>query len=146
MLKIDFHRDEQKAGGQCILRISKGCTYTYFDIQYLQLKKKGRDKMLLIKVNMIKSLFRFFRNQWRGFKALSLWQKTLMLYVTGGIKTPSLQSLVSEQWAWFTNREERQRGRLIWSQQTGPVRIIVDTGEQYRGRGRSEEEEGGMEV
>lgn len=110
------------------------------------IEKKGRDKMLLIKVNMIKSLFRFFRNQWRGFKALSLWQKTLMLYVTGGIKTPSLQSLVSEQWAWFTNREERQRGRLIWSQQTGPVRIIVDTGEQYRGRGRSEEEEGGMEV
>lgn len=44
------------------------------------------------------------------------WQKTLMLCVTGGIKTPLLQSLVSEQWAWFTNREERQRGRLIWSQ------------------------------
>lgn len=41
------------------------------------------------------------------------WQKTLMLYVTGGINTPLLQSLVSVQWAWFTNREERQRGRLI---------------------------------
>lgn len=36
----------------------KGCTYAYFDIHYLQ--SKGRDKMLLIKVNMIKSLFRFF--------------------------------------------------------------------------------------
>lgn len=35
----------------------KGCLYTFFDIQYLQIK--GRDTMLLIKVNMIKSLFRF---------------------------------------------------------------------------------------
>lgn len=61
MLKIDFHRDEQKAGGQCILQISKDActqTHTHFDIQYLQIEK-GRDKMLLIKVNMIKSLFRF---------------------------------------------------------------------------------------
>lgn len=37
----------------------KGCLYTFFDIQYLQIK--GRDTMLLIKVNMIKSLFRFFK-------------------------------------------------------------------------------------
>lgn len=31
-----------------------------------------------------------------------------------------VQSLVSEQWAWFTDGEERRRGRLIWSHQTGP--------------------------
>ncbi len=140
MLKIDFHRDEQKQETKHSANI-KACMCANFDIQYLQ--SKGRDKMLLIKVNLIKSLFRFFQNQWKGFKALSHWQKTLMLCVTGGIKTPLLQSLVSEQWAWFTNREERQRGRLIWSQQTGPVWIIFITEEQ-RGRGRSEV--GGMEV
>lgn len=56
--------------------------------------------MLLIKINMIKKLiqiFFFFETVEKGFKALSLGQKTLMLYVTGGIKTPLLQSLVSEQ-------------------------------------------------
>lgn len=63
-----------------------------------------------------------------------------MLYVTGGIKTPSLQSLVSEQWAWFTNREERQRGRLIWSQRYRQDRsgsLLI------RGYNKEEEEEGG---
>lgn len=56
MLKIDFHRDEQKQETMHSANI-KGCMFTYFDIQYLQ--SKGRDEMLLIKVNMIKSLFRF---------------------------------------------------------------------------------------
>lgn len=36
----------------------KRCMYTYFDIQYLQ--SKGRDEMLLIKVNMIKKLIQIF--------------------------------------------------------------------------------------
>lgn len=113
MLKIDFHRDEQKQETMHFADI-KGCVYTHFDILYLQ--SKGRAEMLLIKVIYDKKLIQIFWNHWKGFKALSRWQKTLMLYVTGGIKTPLLQSLVSEQWAWFTNREERQRGRLIWSQ------------------------------
>lgn len=64
-------------------------------------------------------------------------QKTLMLYVTGGIKTPLLQSLVSEQWTWFIDREERQRGRLIWSQS-----YRQDQSGSFSMQGNGEEEEG----
>lgn len=60
MLKIDFHRDEQKQETMRSANI-KGCMFANSDILYLQ--SKGRDKMLLIKVNMIKSLFRFSQNQ-----------------------------------------------------------------------------------
>lgn len=135
--KNRFPQGWAKSRRQCILQISKdACTHT---LRFSIFNAKGRDKMLLIKVNMIKkkSLFRFFETTETVSKHYH-WQKTLMLYVTGGIKTPLLQSLVSEQWAWFTNREERQRGRLIWSQsnwqdQSGSFSI------QENGR---EEEEG----
>lgn len=49
----------------------KDCLDTHFDIQVF-LQCKYRDKMLLIKVIMIKSLFRFFETAKKGFKALSL--------------------------------------------------------------------------
>lgn len=144
MLKIDFHRDEQKQETMHSTNI-KGCLYTYFDIQF-SLQCKYRDEMLRIKVNMIKKLIQIFRNHWKGFKALSLWQKTLMLYVTGGIKTKLLQSLVSEQWTWFTNREERQRGRLIWSQSYRQDQDHFQYRKTVKRKRKEWEEEGGMEV
>lgn len=122
-----------KSRRQCILQMSKdACRHTLIFIIF---NPKGRDKMLLIKVNMIKSLFRFFETE---VSKHYHWQKTLMLYVTGGIKTPLLQSLVSEQWAWFTNREQRQRGRLIWSQsyrqdQSGSYSIQENSTEEEEG-------------
>lgn len=67
MLKIDFHRDERKQETMHSANIN-GCIYAYFDIQYLQ--SKGRDKMLLINVNMIKSLFRFFSKPLRRFQSV----------------------------------------------------------------------------
>lgn len=73
---------------------------------------------------MIKSLFCCcffsFRNQWVSFKSISTLTENINALSLVASRL-MLQSLVSEQWAWFTNREKRQRGRLIWSHRTGPV-------------------------
>lgn len=56
--KNRFPQGWAKSKRQCILQISKdACTHTLI---FSIFNAKGRDKMLLIKVNMIKSLFRFF--------------------------------------------------------------------------------------
>lgn len=67
---------------------------------------------MLRKVNMIKSLFKIFETDKNSSKQLSLGQKTLMLYVTGGIKTGLLQSLVSNSEHGLPT-ERRDRGSLI---------------------------------
>lgn len=65
---------------------------------------------MLLKVSKYdKSLFRFFKTHKKGFKQLSVGQKTLMLYVTGGIKTGLLQCLVSNSEHGLPT-EKRDRG------------------------------------
>lgn len=85
----------------------KDCVCGAFYI--LSFNAEDREKMLR-KVNMIKKLIQICRNQQNGFRQLSLGQKTLMLYVTGGIVT--IPCLRTEN---MVDQHIRGGGSLVWS-------------------------------
>lgn len=62
--KNRFPQGWAKAGDNALCKYQRRS----FDIQYLQ--SKGRDEMLLIKVSMIKSLFRFFETTEKRFQSI----------------------------------------------------------------------------
>lgn len=98
--------------------------YTTFYI--LSFNAKDREKMLRM-VNMIKKkkkLIQICWNQQNGFKQLSLGQKTLMLYVTGGIITiPCLK-----QRTWSTNIRETE---VVWSGVPGRTGLLQERVEEW---------------